>query len=286
VQPPPLRGFRAHRGPNVAALVDERLRGAPFEPLEPTAVFDLLPRHPDGRGRGRTTRLETPAGPLLLRGVVRGGLLAPLLGDAIPGPGRPLREVRVTATLAAAGAPVVRPALALALRRFGPVWRGLVATWLEEGVRDGIDFLTGSPPPALRTAVCAAAGRAVRRFHDAGGVHADLHLGNLLVRATGQTPEVILCDLDRARMARAVPTRRRSRELARLYRSLLRRGLQDRLSDADLEAFAQAYIAGDSALARALARNRRARALGVAFHALRYRGPPDAGRPPSRPSGP
>ncbi len=263
-------GFRAHRSPALEALVDGRLRGAPFDPLEPETVFDLLPAEGGGRGRGRSIRVETPAGPLLLRGVVRGGLLAPFLGDALPGPGRPLREVRVTAALAAAGAPVVRPALALAVRRAGPAWRGVVATWLEEGTRDGIDFLASAPDPALRAAAAAAAGRALRRFHDAGGMHADLHLGNLLVRVVEPAPEILLCDLDRARLARRVPPRRRAREIARLYRSLLRRGLRDGLSEADLERFAQAYTGEDRFLRRALERHRRRLALGVAIHALRY----------------
>jgi Ser/Thr protein kinase RdoA (MazF antagonist) len=145
-----------------------------------------------------------------------------------------------------------------------------VGTVHEEDTRDGIAFLTGRPgrPRILRAA--AAAGEAVRRFHGAGGCHADLHVGNLLLREGRTGTSALLIDLDRARVLAEVGARERMAELMRLYRSLVKRGMQELVSSRACARFLAAYTAGDRALRRELLRHLPRERLRLALHALRY----------------
>src|SRR5690606_19599880 len=109
----------------------------------------------------------------------------PLLGGALASARRPLAELAVTARLHEAGAPVPRPLLAIAWRR-GAAWNAAVGTVFLENAVDAAALLAERLPRARLRRVLAASGRAVRRFHDLGGSHPDLHAGNLLVRERGE----------------------------------------------------------------------------------------------------
>jgi len=273
-------------------LVDPRLE-APARALgllEAGGVARLLAdRGVRAGGRGATARVALPdpdaasapaGGPangasILLRPVRHGGLLGPVLGDALWGLGRPAAELRVTAALRAAGAPVPAPAFVVGERRAGPLWRAAVATVFETETRDARRLLESDPPRAEILALAAAAGRAVRRFHDAGGRHRDLHLENLLVRGGAPDPQVIIVDLDRARHVDRVTPRARMAELMRLYRSLVKRGLARHIGPRPLARFLSAYTGGDRTLRRALRAHLARERLRIALHALTWPRPPE-----------
>lgn len=224
-----------------------------------------------GRAQTRVLALPGRTEKAVLRWLRHGGLIGPWLGGAFVGVARPRRELIVNAALRAAGAPVPAPLFCAARRTFGPVVEAVFATVLETQTEDALAFLTSAPADARVLSACAAAGRAVRRFHDAGGRHADLHLKNLLLRERTDGTEVLIVDLDRAR-ANAVPNAtRRLREIARLDRSLARRGVRERVGARGIARFFAAYCDGDRMLRRTLvagfARERRR----LAWHAIGYR---------------
>ncbi|HKA14895.1 MAG TPA: lipopolysaccharide kinase InaA family protein, partial [Myxococcota bacterium] len=173
-------------------------------------------------GRAATALLALPgtAERIHLRPVHHGGWLAPLWRGAIWGPGRPAAELRATARLLEAGAPVPRPALVVARRAHGPLWSAVVGTRHVEGARDGIAWLAARPDRVRLLRGARAVGAAIRRFHDAGGSHADLHVKNLLLRDCGGRDEVLVIDLDGARAGVPPPPARRMHELMRLVRAL------------------------------------------------------------------
>jgi len=281
--PAGLRCIR--RGDVVLAVADPRFE-APARSLgllDPGGVERLLAATGRRRGgRGITARVTLPrvrsgtqedAGAetsILLRPVRHGGLLGPLLEDALWGLGRPLAELRVHAALRAAGAPVPVPVLVVGERRRGPVWRAAVATRFEEQTRDARRLLEAEPPRETLLRAAAAAGRAVRRFHDAGGRHRDLHLENLLVRAGPGEPEVLVVDLDRARQVARVTPRARMKELMRLYRSLVKRGLAEVAGPRALARFLSTYTEGDRSLRRALRTHLPRERTRLALHALTW----------------
>jgi hypothetical protein len=146
---------------------------------------------------------------------------------------------------------VPRALFALGHRR-GAFWSAVLGTLYESGARDGLRLLAAAPQPDALAAAIVAAARAVRRFHDAGGRHADLHLGNLLFLARGTGVDALVIDLDRARASAPPDARRRMRELMRLYRSLVKRGFAEQIGLRGCARFLHAYCAGDRALRRGL----------------------------------
>lgn len=268
-------GFRRLRRGPVEVWVAPRHEGIvdALGLLEP----DVLERHLSGRpgegGRGPTARL--PLGDcgerLLLRLVLHGGLLGRGLGTTLLGLGRPGRELTVTAELRAAGAPVPEPVLLVGVQRAGPFWNAALGTRVEEQTENARHFLERTPDAATMARAAEAAGRAVRRLHDAGGEHADLHLGNLLLRSGPDTCECLVIDLDRADRASEVSPARRMAELARLYRSLVKRGLVSRLGDAGRAHFFAAYVGDDRALGDAMLRHLPRERLRLNLHRLHYR---------------
>lgn len=223
------------------------------------------------RGRGATACVALPrAGvTILVRPVLHGGVLGGLLRGALHSPERAFRELAVTAALRDAGAPVPRPALAAA-RRAGLAWRARVATVFEADAPDVVAFLARGPSPERVLRAAEACGRAIRRFHDAGGTHADLHVKNLLVRETDAGFEVVVVDLDGAGFGEPPDAARRMRELARLHRSVLKRGLTDRVGFEANRALLHGYVGDDGALGAALSRHWPRERRRVAVHALGY----------------
>ena len=255
------------------ATIADALRRAHL--LDADGVRAALARAEGATGRARTALVSIGAAQLVLRGVRRGGLLGPLLGDALFAPERPLREIAVTAALRSAGAPVPRPAFGGAFRSTGAwrfvAWNGAVATWFEAETRDAEAWLRAGPSQASLARTLESAGGAVRRFHDAGGSHPDLHVKNLLVRELADRCEIVVIDLDRARIVPELAARARMAQLMRLYRSLLKRDLLRVVGEAGCAAFFAAYTRGDDALRDALLARLPAERRRVARHALGYR---------------
>ena len=241
--------------------------------LEADGVRAALAQADGASGRARTALLSIGDARLVLRAVRRGGLLGPWLGGALLTPDRPLREIAVTAALRRAGAPVPRPAFGGAFRSGlrALVWNGAVATFFEAGARDAESWLRDAARPAMLRRALSSAGQAVRRFHDAGGSHPDLHVKNLLVREVGERCEIVVIDLDRARIEAQVAPRARMEQLMRLYRSLLKRDLLRVVGDAGCAVFFDAYAQHDRALRDALLARLPAERRRVARHALGYR---------------
>jgi 3-deoxy-D-manno-octulosonic acid kinase len=246
----------------------------PLGLLAPGALERWLAQAP-AAGVGRDAAARVPLGPSGPEAVVRrlrhGGLLGPLLADRYFSPTRARDELSVTARLRAAGAPVPEPVFALALRR-GACWTHVLATVFEEGAVDALAFLASRPDEARILRAAAAIGGAVRRFHDAGGRHPDLHVKNVLLRETRAGAEAIVIDLDRGRVGAPASLRARARELGRLWRSLLKRGVADTVGERGVAAFLAAYCGGDRALREALGRRLPAERRRAAWHALLYRG--------------
>lgn len=181
--------------------------------------------HPDALatskrgGRRPLSQLDTQLGNVLVREYRKGGLLRFVRGRRFFGRWRPLMELVLHRRLEALGVPVVEAVGAVVMR--GALgWRGFllsrevpVSVDLEAWLY-GVPIETGRP----RREILKAAGHAVRRLHDAGVSHPDLHPKNLLVTGSG---DVLVLDLDKAgALDEPLPVPARLRDLARLGRSI------------------------------------------------------------------
>jgi tRNA A-37 threonylcarbamoyl transferase component Bud32 len=251
-------GFHALREGSVAIVVSERWKEA-VEKLDlchPGRIASARNAGQGATGRGNTEILpltsssSDPTSRLIFRPMLHGGVVGPLLGPTYLSSNRVLNELYVTWALRKAGAPVPEPVMAqVERRRFG--FHLAMGTRLEEDTVDGIGFLNQRPKAKRISQVTHAAGQAVRRFHDAGGSHPDLHLKNLLIREAAHDdspPEVFIIDLDGAEKRQQVSPGRRMHELMRLYRSVIKRGYNQQLSGEPMRNFFDGYVGEDTDL--------------------------------------
>jgi 3-deoxy-D-manno-octulosonic acid kinase len=268
-------GFVRREGAGWLALVRAELAGGAetlglLGPAGIERAFSAGARLHGGRAPAALLTIPEGGAEVVVRRLRHGGLLAPVLRGAYLGPGRVLRELAATAALAArAEALVPRPALALARRIAGPLWECALGTLRVAGV-DLFTALRDARDAAARAEALGAAARAVRAFHDLGARHADLNASNLLLAPREGRLSAVVIDLDRARLRAALPASRRALEIARLWRSLAKRGGAARLEAADRAAFLAAYCAGDAALESALRAPLRREQMRSALHAWRY----------------
>lgn len=273
--PPLPRGFiRIDRGPVTLVAAGDRA-----EAIERLGLLDrgalarcfAVANGPEGRARVAVLPLAAAEERLCLRRVRRGGWLGAWLPAAPGGMARPLAELAATARLADAAAPVPRPLCVVAER--GPRGGGDLAfgTVFVENAVDALQFLEARPGLDRLLRAAAAAGSAVRRFHDAGGRHADLHLKNLLLSEDEARTNALVIDLDGARVEPNVSSRARIRELMRLYRSLVKRHLLSQVGPRGCARFFAAYTGGERTLRREMRAGLPRERLRLAVHALHYR---------------
>lgn len=212
---------------------------------------------PGGRGPHRLLPASRWGKVLRLRPARRGGILGPLLRDRFFSPNRILDEFDLWVLLRGASVPVPEPAFAVShRRRLADGWQSALASVDCPNAEDGLRWLKSRKRSASEViqATEAAAG-ALRALHDAGVIHGDLHLRNLLISSSSRAPHSIYCqliDFDRARRAGSLSPRDRLQEWMRLSRSFEKTG---RGSDLTLRVRARAlgaYCQGDRALRRAM----------------------------------
>ena len=241
----PLREFRT---PETRWIVFERYeaagRSSGLPALGSVETWLRVDSHPLQSGTGRApTRVESLAGSterIHIRRSLHGGWLGPLWHGYRGGLGRLRREIRLTAQLRREGAPVPQPAFVVAAQK-GLLWRAAFCTVHIEGAIDAIQFLAASPEQKTIQQAAAAVGQAIAHVHRFGLIHPDLHLGNIMLRDEGSGFRAWIIDLDGARLTRRLSKRKRSQQLKRLERSLVKWSYIQKIGSRERQAFFQAY---------------------------------------------
>lgn len=267
---------RAYGVPDGVVLkVDEREALACLPGFE-VAVREVA-AHPDALapaglgGRRGLQRLWTVDGPVLVREYGKGGLLRGVRGRLFHGPWRPLEEFVLQRRLLRLGVPVAEVVGAVVLRR-ATGWRGFLLLREVDGAKDLEAVLHGMRPPCRAPVrdLLLRAGAAVRRLHDAGVPHPDLHPKNLLVTPAG---DVLVLDLDRARPAEGVLGEEvRLQNLVRLGRSIEKHRLKGiRAGRREALRFLTGYAGSREAAGRWLERVRERLQRGLTLRVLWWR---------------
>jgi tRNA A-37 threonylcarbamoyl transferase component Bud32 len=238
-----IAGFESRTEGNMLLLS----RGPLAELMVARPVSDLLSRGEGAvEGRRSHTVLNLPGGGrAVVRHYIHGGVLRGITGDRFAGSERFFEEIRASEHLRAQG--VNTPEVLGLLVQAGRLGfrRGALVTRMLEGGIDLLGYLkseTGRKQiadPSVKRAIIGAAARQVRRMHDAGVFHADLHIKNLLVSPDGG---VWILDLDRARLMKRLGSSRRLSNLIRLGRSLEKTGLDSLLTGRDTYTFFLEYL--------------------------------------------
>lgn len=235
-------GFAAARD-DVAAAVREALRAE-------TSLYAWARSRPDRdvfHGRGETYAVRLGAVDVVVRHARRGGVPALFSEDWFTGTPRFFHELDLSLRLAAAAVPTPSVLAGVAYRA-GVGYRADVATARVAGV-DLASRCFGERPPEgpARTALFQVVGHLIRRLHDAGFVHPDLQLRNLLVTgADSAPPEAWLLDVDTCRASLPRDQGARRWNLERFYRSWDKwnRRYGNRLTATDRATFESAYAGG------------------------------------------
>lgn len=181
-------------------------------------------------GRGAVETFALADGQGVLRPCRRGGFVGKFMREGYLFRNRPKAEFLIHEHLYESGVSVPEP-LGVMWQRRSLIVRGSLATRRLEAV--GLNaWLVDAPRDRSKT--LAAAGQLIRSMHDAGVYHADLHVENILVSGGG---EVFLIDFDNAALLPEVSATQRARNLLRLRRSFLKRGLDEM----DYESILAAY---------------------------------------------
>jgi 3-deoxy-D-manno-octulosonic acid kinase len=173
----------------------------------------------EGRAEGRGSVVFVRGGlhdeVLALRHYRRGGQVGRLVEDSYLWLGlrytRPWREFRLTHELHMKGLPVPRP-IAAHVRRRGLLYTADLLTVRIPGAEPLADVLMAQSLPPTHWDVL---GRMLRRFHNAGVLHADINARNVLRDTRGLFH---LIDFDRALLLPSGPWK--AQNLARFRRSL------------------------------------------------------------------
>ena len=196
-------------------------------------------------GRGEVIIIEGKDGEVAIRKYRHGGLLRRLAGDLFFFGARPFHEVAITEEVKSAGVPTLEILAAIMERGWGGWYRGYLITRYLPTAGDLISFLDQVPAGKRRRAVIEKAGETVRKIHQRGIYHADLHLKNFLVEEK-KGIKVYLIDFDKSAVFTRLAPSQRMKNLKRLDRSaekLKRLGLS--LTRGDKESFCRVYASGD-----------------------------------------
>jgi tRNA A-37 threonylcarbamoyl transferase component Bud32 len=238
-----IAGFETRREGNMLLLA----RGALRELLAGRPVSDLLAGSKETvEGRRTHSVVELPGGTrAVVRHYTHGGLLRKVTSDRFAGSERFFTEVRVSEHLRRRG--VNTPEVLGLLVQAGKLGfrRGALVTRMVEGGQDLLVYLRSEDgvrqlaDPRTKRALIRSTARQVRKMHDAGVCHADLHVKNLLLAPAGR---IFILDLDRAKVHGELGLSRRLANLIRLGRSLEKTGTDSVISGRDTYVFFLEYL--------------------------------------------
>ena len=256
------RGFTEHRTHHQiwwlkadwATAIQEALAGqsAIRNPQSATSAFQTVPSltpntqlpTPKSGGRGTTQRIDVGArGALIVRHYRRGGVVRHFIRDLYwDRPLRPFAELICTDFARQSGVPTVEVLGARVEWSVCGLYRGTFVTREAEGYCTLWEWLQTQPTGTVRVAVLTTVAQAIAQLHTTGIAHADLNLTNILV-SSGNEPQALLIDFDRARVFPGpLARRRRTRNLRRLHRSLKKLDPTGQwYAPSDLAIFCRAY---------------------------------------------
>ncbi|MBN2466720.1 MAG: phosphotransferase [Deltaproteobacteria bacterium] len=198
---------------------------------DPKHFFSWSPEMIDSyRGRGTVITIPLPGegtGRLVIRKYRRGGKMQKVTADLYWGRSRPLRELEIASQALQKGVPTAEIIAACHHRVWGMFHRGhLVSLEIPRG-QDIVSYARDLQRPLTRDRirekreVISIVGHLIRTMHDAGIVHADLNLKNIILQNNApDPPQGYIIDFDKSRIKPSATNRERIGNLMRLNRSV------------------------------------------------------------------
>jgi hypothetical protein len=237
-----------------------------------------------GEGRAGSVTLQIGGLAAVAKRARHGGA-ARVLGGLYLGCRRIVNTLISAVRLREAGVPTPGVLAAGWRRVLGPLHAHVLVTETVPGGFNLQTALASRMDSLERRAALCASGRAVKSMHDAGFLHADLNLANLVLQQTPVGSRAHIVDLDRGTFERVLTAAQRRSNLDRLLRSWEKWRPGGTLpGPRDAVAFLRAYCDSDRAAMRGYFDDlRRARRRsGLRRLAWRLKGYPGGARPSGR----
>ncbi len=254
IEVPP--GFERMEQGGTVLLVRREWAKAVGKALSPLhAAWRLIGRRRfTARGRSGVVSfpLEGDLPPMMVRRYRHGGLLAGVGRDLYLGTARATEELAVTEAARRGRLRTVIPVGVLCQRVHVIFWRLAFLSAEISDSEDMVHFCCRLAEYPAETAarekrgVIREAALQIRKMHDLGIHHADLHLKNLLLqRRQAGTPQVYVIDFDKARLGEPLDLEQRLNNIRRLARSVRKVRVASAVATAwDRLRFLRAYLHG------------------------------------------
>jgi tRNA A-37 threonylcarbamoyl transferase component Bud32 len=195
----------------------------------------------DAGRRGTVQEMVVGDGVVVVRRYKHGGLAGKILGNAHWGEGRAVQEICIHETARAAGIECPEVIGFRSERKGMFVQLDLITKKIQDSLSLEGWLKTASSSGNRRLSAELAA--LVNRMHEAGLIHADFHVRNILVQTVNGGERLIVLDWDRGRQVDAVSPEQASQTLFRLNRSMEKYGVSPRhFSKADRLRFLKEYL--------------------------------------------
>jgi 3-deoxy-D-manno-octulosonic acid kinase len=161
---------------------------------------------------------------LIVRDYKHGGLLGKLFGSYFCNGNRPLHELYLNEIAFQKGVPCAEVIAITKKKVWGIFYKSTFISKEISGADDLIQFLQKSSLEYLqrmKKSIMSALARSIRKMHDCGIYHADLHLKNILVKKDSNGRfQIYIIDLDKSVIFDKLNVGQRIKNLIRLDRSL------------------------------------------------------------------
>ncbi len=207
--------------------------------------------------RGATVRIRVSKNSedrFVFRRSLRGGALGRLLGSNYVGnQTRMFHELALTAYASQLGIPTAEIVIASRESLAPFLYRGWVLTKEvrnSQNLHSYLATLSNNPTPEEckeRRAVISTLAALIKKMHNLGIYHGDLHIGNILIQVSpGKRPCIHMIDFDKSSLIQPMALSKRTANLMRLYRSIIKRPeLFEKLTHSDMERFLCVYFEGN-----------------------------------------
>lgn len=227
-------------------------------------------------GRAAPVRVALENRTLVVKQVLRGGVVSWVNRELHLGAQRIYQEAHLSNQLLSRGVPAARMLLGRAESSAFVFFRLHMGSEEVKDSKNLLELLTAEAVNADRMIrIMRQAGDSIRRLHDAGIRHHDLNFSNLLaVRPLDESRsvEVKIIDLDRSSLHHAVNDGARTGNLARLYRHAVKNGLErGEVLDRFWTALLEGYCGGIDGVERLAAMVERRFQSSHFFHRLSWR---------------
>lgn len=258
----------------------ERLIDQGIERIEVLIENSIAEKYFDGRGLLKSLEIKDSGGErMVIRSYLHGGLYGLINKDLFWGKFRPLKELVISDEVSKRGIATALILAALSKKISGPFYKSKIITKEISNAVDLVNFLQKLKEKSeierlkIKFGLIKCIAATIRKMHDQGVYHADLHLKNVMVHENPKGDFAIyLIDFDKSVIREKITLKERIKNLMRFNRSaekMKMKGLP--ITYSDQWKFLREYFKNNEEIIRSVKKLIRLYLLKQRFHQIGWR---------------